>query len=129
MPTWNIGISISGPSTPYSQSVALTGGGTSTVEGETVATDSTDTLINWALDVSTCKALYILSTASVTIETNATDATGGNTLNLTANVPIVWYTGCGYSCPLTADVTKFYVTNASGATAAIYAYALHDVTP
>jgi len=95
-----------------------------------VATAETDKqLAIGGVDVSQCVGVYIKSTAAVTLETNATDATGGNTLTLTADVPYVWYTGKADSNKFTADITTIYCTNASGSTATISMVFIQDGTP
>lgn len=82
----------------------------------TVAPATTDFPVAAVIDVSEVKALYIHSDQNVTIETNSSSAPA-NTLTVTANKPLVWYTGCGLVNPLTVDVTSIFITNA-GATAA-----------
>lgn len=94
-----------------------------------VADSQTDQLCNCSLDVSTLKALYILSDQDLTMETNAVDATGGNTIALLAGIPYIWFTGKYEACLLTLDVTKLYLTNASGSTATFKLIALEDNTP
>lgn len=77
----------------------------------------TDTQVDMVIDVSTIQSLCIEATTAMTLETNATDATGGNTISLTANQAVVWNTQIqstlGTACPLTLDVTTLYVTNAA----------------
>jgi hypothetical protein len=77
----------------------------------------TDTQVDMVIDVSTIQSLCIEATTAMTLETNATDATGGNTITLVANKAVVWNTQIqstlGTACPLTQDVTTLYVTNAA----------------
>jgi hypothetical protein len=77
----------------------------------------TDTQVDMVIDVSTIQSLCIESTTAMTLETNAVDATGGNTITLVANQAVVWNTRIldtlGTACPLTLDVTTLYVTNAA----------------
>jgi hypothetical protein len=84
----------------------------------------TDTQIDMALDVSTIVSLAIESSVAMTIETNAVDATGGDTITLAANTPLIWNTTLestlGVACPLTLDVTTAYVTNAAIGDLSIY---------
>ena len=95
----------------------------------TVPGTTTDFRTNISIDVSELKALYIHSDVNITIETNATDATGGNTLTLLANKPLVWYVGCGLTNPLTNDVTDMYITNGTGGSATVRIRTLIDETP
>lgn len=94
---------------------------------ETIAV-GTDTVLNIAIDVSAVKSFFIVSDRAVTIETN----NGGsptNTLTLAAGVPYVWNTSSADTFKLTGDVTKYYVTNASGGSARIQQYCIQDSTP
>lgn len=93
-----------------------------------IADSTTDGEVVAALDVSALKSLMILSDQNVTIETND-GSSADDTLTLVGGEPLVWWDGCGYSCPLTADVTAFYITNASGATANVQMRFLSDPTP
>ena len=84
-----------------------------------VADSETDKEVALGVDVSQIAALLITSDQDVTIETND-GSTPDDTLTLKANNALVWSTNCGYSCPLTADITgNIFVTNASGSTANI----------
>jgi hypothetical protein len=98
---------------------------------ESVADSETDFEITLpTVDVSACVLIYINSTQDVTIETNADDATGGNTLTLKANEPYIWYTDAPWANVLTADITtNVFVTNASGAAATVTMEFILDTTP
>ncbi len=111
----------------HQDSVSQTGSGDITIE-ETVADSQTDSQIACDLDVSAMKTLYLESDQDVTIETNSAD-TPDDTINLTANNPIVWQTDGYTSNPFTVDVTDLYVTNASGSEATIKLESLYDATP
>lgn len=65
------------------------------------------------LDVSEVSFVWMKSTVDMTLKTNSTSSPT-DTISLAANKPLVWFTGCYYSNPLTADVTQMYITNASG---------------
>jgi hypothetical protein len=60
-------------------------------------------------------SIYMLATQDLTIETNAADATGGNTIALKAGVPFWWAKDSGVANPFTANVTKIFVSNAGAA--------------
>ena len=98
---------------------------------EDVATAETDFEITVpTIDISAATLIYIMSTQNVLFETNANDATDGNTLTLIANEPYVWWTGAPFVNVLTEDiVTNVFVTNASGATATVTIDVLQDATP
>lgn len=89
---------------------------------------ATDTPLAITLDVSQAKSVYILSDQDITIETNATNAAGGNTLALKANIPYVWYTNKYHSLVFTNDITIAYVTNASSGAARLQIEILFDPT-
>lgn len=75
----------------------------------TVPLSSTDLRITMAIDVSALKSLYITCDKGVKLETNSSSAPD-DTLNVAAETPITWHATSGLDCPLTADVTDFYVT-------------------
>ncbi|QDU03142.1 hypothetical protein V6x_28540 [Gimesia chilikensis] len=93
-----------------------------------VPDESADLAINIAIDFSALKMLYIVADQDLTIETND-GTTPDDTLALKAGKPIVWYEGCGYTNPLSADVTALYATNASGTDATLNVKTLQDATP
>lgn len=95
-----------------------------------VSNGSTDKVIALGgIDVSQVVAVYMHSNAALTIETNHTAATGGNTITLAANVPLMWCTGAPFTNPLTNDVTVAYATNSSGSAATLNVVVVQDVTP
>jgi len=94
----------------------------------TVPDESSDMLVNFALDVSQIKAIYIVADQDVTLETNDSGSPD-DTISLAAGVPYVWTTDSYDSCLLTADITKLYFTNASGSEATVQLEVVHDATP
>jgi len=129
MATHTITLTIDGSGVNRSLVISNTGTGVALIDGETVADSETDFQINFDLDVSAVKSFYLVSDQTITLETNAVDAAGGNTLALIANEPYIWHDTSLDSFKLTADVTTTYWTNASGAAATIYCVALFDATP
>lgn len=93
-----------------------------------IPTATTDQQVNIAFTVAALKALLIYSDYAVTIETND-GTTPDDTLSIAAGIPFLWLSGSGITCPITATVTKFYITNASGSTATVKIRALVDGTP
>jgi hypothetical protein len=121
--------------TPITHSVRLThSGGGSSVSG--TVSDTADGEINQQLDVpvsgsggtdmevdidfvkTKLKAFFALSTQALTIETNANDATGGNTIALVANVPYWYSVAAGHVNPFIEHVTRMFLTNGSASAAA-----------
>lgn len=77
-----------------------------------IPASSTDYAVEYAVDVSQCKAVFLVADADMTLETNS----GGSptqTISLTAGVPVAWITGAGTN-PLTSDITSLYVTSTAG---------------
>lgn len=93
-----------------------------------VPDETTDMLVNIALDVDQIKAIFIKSTKDVTLETND-GSDPDNTIALVANEPYVWHTDSYFANLLTEDVTAIYLTNASGAAAVVSIEAVYDSTP
>ncbi|HUT88739.1 MAG TPA: hypothetical protein VMY37_04540 [Thermoguttaceae bacterium] len=98
-----------------------------------VPPSTTDKLVNLAIDVSQLKYIYLKSDQDLTFETNDSDAPEhpvGNTIELKAGNPYIWHTGYYYTNLLTVDVTKVYLTNASGTlTATLEIRGVEDATP
>ncbi len=95
----------------------------------TVAQNVTDQLVNLNIDVSELKLLYLHCDKAIQIQTND-GSSPDNTLTLAANKPLVWYTGCGLTNPLTVDVTKFYLTTgAVGTDATLKIRTVQDSSP
>lgn len=94
----------------------------------TVPGSTTDYHALLQVDVSAIQSLYIYSDVTVTIETNSGSAPD-NTLTVTGGKPIIWYTGCGWTCPLTVDIDDIYVTRGTSGAAAVEIRILQDGTP
>lgn len=124
MPVHNIDLTWSRGNESVNQRVSLTSD--SETNMDITVPIATDTLANIAIDVSVLKVLFLLSDVDVTIQTND-GATPGDTINLSAGVPLAWFTGCGFSNPLTVDVTKIYLTAVAAGT--LQMRVLQDATP
>lgn len=74
------------------------------------------------------KGLAIECTGALTIKTNASDATGGQTINVPAG-GMTWLYGDVYTNPISANVTRMFLTDASGAVNAVKIRVLRDSTP
>lgn len=126
--TYTVTYGLASPTGTLSRPLSFSGSSVTELS-ETVANGQTDDDIVIAIDVSAVKAFYMVSSAAVTVETNATDASGGDTLTLVAGQPYVWHTGSYDSFLLTNDVTVMYITNASGSSADIEIRVIQDATP
>lgn len=63
---------------------------------------------------SRAKNIFITSDKALTLKTNDT-TTPGDTISLPANVPVIYDSQGVGTNPFTADVTRFYFTNAAAA--------------
>ncbi len=72
------------------------------------------------------KSIFMLATEDLTVETNAADHTGGQQIDLVAGVPFWWALSSGVANPITADVTKIFVTNAVARAATLDIRILYD---
>jgi len=95
---------------------------------ESWATATSDQEIAIAFLRAKLKMVRMSSDYAITIETNATDHAGGDEFVLVANEPVIWWDGCLLTNPFTQNVTKMYLTNASGSTARFRLEAVIDPT-
>lgn len=124
--TYSVLQTLSFPGGGLTSLISTTGLAEVGLDAETVPI-ATDTLMNIAFPYATVKAYYLCATCACQIETNATNASGGQTITLVANVPLIWITGGAGSNVWSADVTKFYVTSAAVGT--LTARICYDPTP
>ena len=98
---------------------------------ETIVHSGTNVEVDIAINNTTLKSLYISSDVDLTLKANSSGSPAF-TLNVKAGAPLWWdATNVGtFTNPITAAVTKFYVTNADGTNdAALKIFALMDSTP
>ena len=86
-----------------------------------VPATTTNQLYTLAVDVSQIQSLFLYSDGVLTLKTNSTGSPD-QTLVFAANMPLVWVTGMPSANPLTTDVTKFYITNATAGTLNLYGF-------
>lgn len=110
-----------------SKESSVTGSVRQSIE-ESIAGLATDTQVTIAFPVTGLKGLYLVADGALTIQTNSGSAPD-DTLTLAANVPLVWFDGCGTACPITVAVTKFYCTNSGASAVALRGKVLYDATP
>lgn len=104
-----------------------TGTGQASVS-ESIADSTTDGLVNIAIDVSEIKIIIMSSDQDLTVKTNSSGAPD-ETISLVAGVPLIWTSDSYYVNLLATDITKLYVTNASGSAAEFKVEVLVDATP
>jgi len=131
MATHTLLYGITGSGVTQTQNVSNTQVGVALLDGEPVATGTTNFVVAFVLDVSTVKSFYINSDQDILLDTNV-DApdpgVDGDVISLLANVPYVWHVTDYNTFLLTVDVTDFRFTNASEATANIDCVALYDAS-
>jgi hypothetical protein len=93
-----------------------------------IAATTDDFGIEFPVDISATKGIYLMSDADVVIETNSTSAPQ-ETITLKAGVAVAWKYGASPgSAPFSGDVTMLYVSNAGAAAANLTAIAVIDPT-
>lgn len=100
----------------FTRDVQISAGASFAIE-ETIPASSTDLQIVITCDVSQVKYFAIEAIdGDMTVEVNSSSAPD-KTFTLTADVPQVWYTGCGHSqLAGGTDWTTAYVTSVQGGT-------------
>jgi hypothetical protein len=91
---------------------------------------SSNIVFGCEIDVSVLAALYIHSTGTITLATND-DGTPDDTFTITAEKPLIWYTGCGLPNPFasTVDVESMKATKGTATDATLKIRILQDSTP
>lgn len=122
------GWSASGSGSALSYSLDLEGGREQNID-ETIPDASTDLEVSFTQDVSQAQSVFLLASCDMTLDTN-NNVTPAATVALLANVPKVWTMHDGASRhPFGAtDVTKLFITNASGAAGTLKIRSLDDPT-
>lgn len=69
--------------------------------------------ITCAFAHSSLQAFIAYCDQAVTLDFNSTGSPAPQIV-LAAGVPYIWYSGCGFANPFSADVTTLYVTNSGG---------------
>lgn len=85
----------------------------------TVANGTTDAAKELRVKVSALQVVGLWASGDCKIETN-NGTTPTDTINLKANLGIVWFAGEA-NCPFTADCTTVYITNTSGSAVTVRA--------
>lgn len=72
--------------------------------GETAEIDAPITVAN-------IKSCFLSTSQAGTLNTNASDGSGGQTMALVASRAVTWNDTLGTACPFTPNITKFFITN------------------
>lgn len=120
----------------FSKTVRVTAGDvtntqTLTADGEcnrdvSLSANSTNVEVDLDLVYTRVKVLAIECASALTIKTNSTSSPS-DTLTLVGGQGLVWFYGSGFTNPLTADVTKLYLTSTAAQDVKIRV--LYDSTP
>jgi len=119
-----------------------TGSGTVSLPTETITGDqeintevvvpagTTDMQVDIDFPHANIVAVVMKSDKAITVETNATNASGGNTVTLAANKARFWRSGVDpvAAKPFTSNVTTMYLTNSGGTEASFVMYMVLDQT-
>lgn len=93
-----------------------------------IAANQTNKQVAIAFDKDTLKAIIIVATQDMLLETNS-GSSADTSINLKANKPFVWDDQCGAPNPFSAaDVTTCYVTNTTAGTIKAFIFE-GDITP
>jgi hypothetical protein len=95
---------------------------------EVQITVGSDREVSVAFTLAALKGYYIVSDQALTLETNSSSAPT-DTIILAAGKPLVWNESSGNAKHFTADVTKFFFTNAAAVTANVSIRVAKDATP
>ena len=77
----------------------------------TLTSAQVDKQIDMVFAYARLKCIQVTTDKNMKIETNATDASGGNTINVSSATGFDWDSVSGAVCPFTADVATAYFTN------------------
>ncbi len=91
-----------------------------------VGAGATEEMDCGALPYLKMKSLFFSSDQDVTIETNAANHSGGQEIILAAKVAFAWNVTMPTTNPITADITKIFVTNAGSKAATFNVRVLMD---
>jgi hypothetical protein len=87
--------------------------GDAEVNGSTVVNPSETAEIDATVPVAKILSGFVTCSQNVTVNTNAADATGGQSIALVAGKSLAWNNQSGAANPFTPNITKFYVINAT----------------
>jgi hypothetical protein len=120
-------VRLSGLGPDLSQALALSGPSAIMLD-EAIADGSTDLQVACAFALTGLQAFLLVSDQALTVKTNNSGAPQ-ETLAIAAGKPLIYLPGTGAPALFAGAVTALFVTNASGATAALKVRVLHDSTP
>jgi hypothetical protein len=99
-----------------------------TVFQESITNGSTNVEYILAIDYSQIQLISIHANYAMTVKTNSSGSPT-DTVTLVAGKAQIYKASDGSGCPITADVTKIYVTNSSGSNGILTIIVGYDTTP
>ena len=93
-----------------------------------IADGQTAYTVDLPINVSKLKSLFWYSDQEIVI-TPYNGGTPADPITIPAGGCLAWFDGCGYACPLDADVTVVKIANDSGSLATADLDHLMDLTP
>lgn len=103
------------------------------VEGEqnfdvTVPGSTSNLQVAAAITVAALSLVFISASETVTLETNSGSAPA-ETITITKDKPLVWYTGCGWANPFGTNITALFLTRATAGDSLVNMRFGYDATP
>lgn len=104
---------------------------TESTYSDSIPDSTSNAEVDMVLTVANLKSICINSSAAITIKTNSTSSPDDTLVLVAGGQCIVWSLATDGTAkrPLTANTTKFYITNASGGPAQVDIRILADQTP
>jgi hypothetical protein len=92
---------------------------------DSIAGNTTNRQILFAIDVSELQAIVIFSDSNITVKTNSSSSPT-DTISILAGIPYIWVKDEYETCKITADVTALFVTNANASAASFKMITLYN---
>lgn len=114
----SISYTANGGAVPISGVTSSASGTSGTEIDVDVPASTTNQLFTVSIDISELESIFLVTDGALTIKTNDS-GTPDDTFVFTANMPLIWVNGYptidgSSQNPFDADVTKMYLTNATG---------------
>lgn len=112
--TWTLKVAIPGlPALPADAPVVISGSSDFDVEVSCPAGQTTQINVPTVAAANMISFVLNADQANVTVNTNAADATGGQSFALAAAKTLGWNNTMAFANPITIDITSFYVINSA----------------
>jgi hypothetical protein len=127
MPTHTLTKTWSNGGTALSESVSITADSEISIDFS-LTSEQVDKEYDIDFAFARLKAIYIESDKDVTLETNANDATGGDTIPVNGGEGFCWTDQDLADNPFTVNVTRMFITNGEAAVATGKIRVLYDAS-